>query len=131
MEEKVLITVNVKVTQDDLTDILTTALEGGINYWCAHASPEKKVEGMKFASDCLKYGIDMWLWQYPEDDDAVKLTAEGLMTAIKWYLTSRNDTTITYLNPRTGEVELDCAQIDAELADILVQYAVFGEIVYG
>lgn len=34
---KVKVELEVNVTQEDIDDIVTTALEGGINYWCRKA----------------------------------------------------------------------------------------------
>ena len=39
--DRVSVNLQIVVTQEDIDDIMVTALEGGINYWCGKAEKEK------------------------------------------------------------------------------------------
>lgn len=46
---------NVLVTDEDIDDIMVSALEGGINHWCAEAKVQGEYLG-EFASDQISRG---------------------------------------------------------------------------
>ena len=96
MDEKVFTVkaeINVKLTQQDIDDIMVAALEGGIDYWCF------KVEV-----------VGDYLGEYASE----QISRGGML---KLY------------DIENGEV--DCCNIDAGCADEIVQYALFGELVFG
>lgn len=125
---------------DDATqfyrDILCTAIEGGSNHWAQFRNvlrvpgefgPEydrfdirpDRSEGLPFNDGDPRNG-----WQ--------AITADKLQAAIEKSLAGeikiRQDLVETI---REAQVELDASNIDAELADCIVQAAAFGEIVFG
>ena len=76
----------VRVRNEDIDDIMVSALEGGINYWCRKAEVKGGYLG-EYASDQISRG---------------------------------------------GELILhDTEDIDAEDADCIIQYALFGDVIYG
>jgi hypothetical protein len=116
--------INTKVvlSDEDIANILVTAFEGGINYWC------KKVKMMKttvsddvwdreekiIASDFIGLGGKLRLYEAEGDENWV-LDADKLKKGIEMYFTENG-------------VDMD---IDADAADSIIQYALFGELVYG
>ena len=92
---------DVKLTVEDIDDIMVAALEGGINYWCSEA-----VEDIdeKWELDLEKFlnGFKLWVEQGLDEYGAVQ---------------------------KDGTV--DCCQIDAACADEIVQLALFGEVTFG
>lgn len=107
------------VTREMVDDILTTAFEGGINYWCTKVGVTAPDDlDVTYASELLSHGVDMDI--YCEDGEVYQLTLSkfilGLQDACKhygWSLSRLYD------------------DHDAEIADVVVQYALFTEVVYG
>lgn len=127
--------VPLEVSDDFLRNVLATACEGGSNYWAFFKSL-KSFPG--------QYGRE---WQqvrvtdsegYAEQKDYVidlPELREGLRRMISRDFTSKESHAIPYAQS-AGEVliavlENDAGQIDANLADLILQCACFGHIVYG
>jgi hypothetical protein len=104
--------INIPVTVEDsvLADILTTAIEGGINYW-AHLRNCPRDDDL-----CVKYAeiVD------PEDGLEILVTRDTVFRGLELYMSK-------YGNVR----QLDDNDFDAEAADMVVQLGVFGKVVYG
>lgn len=113
---------------DRLTDILTTAVEGGINYWATVEvykwdCPEEERRAEIFTQDEGKrYRVDL------------QTLAEGLMT-----LWNENNAPIDHPKEPWMKVPLeicmnkreDFVDFDAADADCMFQYSIFGSVVYG
>lgn len=113
------------VTPQDIDDIMVTALEGGINYWCRKAEVVGEYLG-EYASDQISRGGSLILYD-AESNDHWELNLEKLLCGIQkaiednWF----------YEYDWYVDGELDCCQIDAEVADTIVQLALFDDIVFG
>lgn len=122
---EVKVEIRVELTQQDIDDIMVAALEGGINYWCDEAAVEGGEYLGKYASDQISRGGTLLL--HDTDEDAYrKLDLEKFLKGFKLWLENSGD--------QYGAVqgyEVDCCNIDAGCADEIVQYALFGEVVYG
>ncbi len=122
---EVKVEIRVELTQQDIDDIMVAALEGGINYWCDEAAVEGGEYLGKYASDQISRGGTLLL--HDTDEDAYrKLDLEKFLKGFKLWLENGGD--------QYGAVqghEVDCCNIDAGCADEIVQYALFGEVVYG
>jgi hypothetical protein len=116
------IKVTMEVLPEQMNDLMVTALEGGINHWCNKAViayvPKNQKENVKYASDAIGFGGSLILYDAESDD--------------KWRLTQRN-----FLDGVRMEVERSGMTFDelyenhdADTADNIVQFALFGEIVY-
>lgn len=110
-----------ELSSQDIDDLMVTALEGGINYWCGKAimNEPEKFKG-KFASDVISLGGTLTLCD-AESDDKWELTLEKFMNGIK------------YVVERFGYTDAEdlMDNQDADTADLIVQYALFNEIVFG
>lgn len=141
---EVTLKIDVKFTDQDLCDLLTTAFEGGISYWCADyavaAEPDAaRVATFKATADDLGgqghylsymapvFGGALSLIDHVENRARV-LTFERLVKGIKLFLNSSSENGLA-MNCATTD-DLLCA-IDANLADEIIQLAVMGEVVYG
>ena len=130
------------VTIDDMEDILTTAIEGGTNYWaCWHndtpewekAENQLKAGGAElyFAKVVLKVLLngdaviisDAEAGEYEDEDDAEewKLTLENLKKGLELYSAERGDI----------KKALDDGNFDAVEGDCFLQYCLFGDIIFG
>lgn len=119
------ININYKVTytKQDIDDILCAALEGGICYWCGEAEVVGEYLG-EYASDQISRGGTLILHDN-ESDECYELTPEKFEQGLAKFLSERGTDVLT------EEFALDTTEIDGSDADLIVQYALFGEVVYG
>ena len=113
------------VTGEDIDDIMCTALEGGITYWCASVEVIESKEGI-YAHEQIRRGGKLKLYD-AESDDTWILTRDMLLEGIKRWAEFGGDP----CNAICGNGTLDTCEIDADVADQIVQYALFGEVVFG
>ena len=133
MDEKIKITI--ELDEQDLLDVLTTALEGGSNYWylidnwrslklkAANIANEEGIpmEEIHCGVDkiwlLIKRGIAIRILDAEEVEEYLgDLTMDALKKGAQMYIQERG-----HFDP--------C--MDAEEADCFFQYAIMGEIVYG
>ncbi len=112
----------VKVTLQDIDDIMVTALEGGLTGWCCKAVVVGEYLG-KYASDQISRGGCLILHD-SEEDARYTLTLDKFLTGLTKYLCENPDCVNEDGCVNPGE-------IDAEGADCIVQCALFGEVIYG
>ena len=119
----------IEVTAEDIDDILCGSLEGGSTYWCDRV---KVIGGYlgEYASEQisrggkLKFHVDE---PFDESDtEWYELDKEKFLVGLQKWLNDYSDVgRVLYKN------KLDCAEIDAGMADSIVQFALFGEEIYG
>lgn len=118
---------NVVVTDEDIDDIMCSALDGGINYWCGKAEVDGKYLG-EYASEQISRGGTLILHDVEEGRTEL-LTKEKLLRGIKMYVEQPKSSDI--LEVINHELHIDCGMVDAGVADTIIQYAIFSEIFYG
>jgi hypothetical protein len=110
-----------QLTDENIDDILVTAFEGGINYWTN--TPVRVPEwpkGVDYASSVVSKNKPVLIFN-EDENEWMELNLEKLLHGIKMFL-SRRSLSCDYFSD---------GNFDAEDADVIVQYALFGEIVYG
>lgn len=118
---------NIKVTNDDIADILCTAFEGGINHWCEGVTCDNDDVPYSYYSDILAYTDNALMLSVVEEVEKYELTKEKLINGI--CNAYKDGYFADYEWVRNGEV--DVFNIDAEVADVIVQMAIFENVVYG
>lgn len=104
-----------------IDDICVTAFEGGINYWCDEAKilessiPEKFIGMDLYASQAISRGASVELFDIEEEEI--------------WLLTPENFQ--KGLERCANEWNLNLEDLDADDVDRIIQYALFGEIIFG
>jgi len=114
------INVVVDVADGVLDDILTTAFEGGSNYWLDSVTIKDKPDTPHknlYNSEIISMGGTLYCDS--EDNGRAVLTKKRLLNAIEWYIKD-NGGDLDFLEDH-----------DAQDADTILQYALFGEVVYG
>lgn len=106
---------------------MVSALEGGITYWVDKVEPRCGVE-FDFASDVISKGGSILIHDN-EEDATYELTKAKLLQGIRMYAEQPKNSDIFEVIDR--ELHIDCGMVDAEVADAIIQYALFGEIIYG
>ena len=104
---------------------MVTVLEGGINYWCRKAEVVGEYLG-EYASDQISRGGSLILYD-AESSDNWELNLEKLLDGIQKAI---EDNWFSDYDWYVGG-GLDCCQIDGDVADVIVQLALFDEIVCG
>lgn len=113
-----------------LADILTTAVEGGINYWA---------EVSDYTWDFDNPGVAFVRVYCIEDDDltppeGVPVDIEKIAKAIARILNPEIPTDLSATNVKMigdASKENDAGDVDADLADCIMQVAVLGDVIYG
>lgn len=104
------------ITNEFVKDVITTAIEGGINYW-ANTLAYKPSAGRATIQDL---DSDLVYEVRPED---VKATMQSIVNY--WMPTEVPQHLIDLI--KAG----DAGNIDADDADMIIQLTVFTEIIYG
>lgn len=114
--------VEYNISEQDLEDLVITAFEGGINYWCGSVEivDETTYSGMLASEVLAKHGGELILNDC-ESDDHWSLTRDNLLKAIPAVMTHFG----------YGTVREIIDEHDVEVADVLIQYALFDKIVFG
>ena len=114
--------IEVILTQQDIDDIMSTALEGGITSWCNQIEVVGEQLG-RCASEQISKGGSLILYDL-ESSDKWELTLEKFLNGVKLYF---EDGCHVHVN----DGSIDPGDIDANDADCVIQFALFGEVVFG
>jgi hypothetical protein len=113
------------LTENDIANIIITGFEGGIGYWSVidntGADWEAKPKGeptSTWATQLLLDGKSVKLYDVEDEDEVWTLTFQNLLEGYR----------LNYINrPHDNDIENG----DATTADCIIQYALFGKIVFG
>jgi len=133
MQHKV--NIEVKITSTEIDHIICTAIEGGINYWCESyygsggdfsLLPENQV-AMKYEWEHLVYGG--YLTMDEDGNIEHKLDQESFMKGLQMWI-DKHPSNVDIITLPNKYTTINTGQIDADDADCIVQYALFGELKY-
>lgn len=113
---------DIEIEPVDIDDIMCAALEGGITYWCDSAKPVG-THYAEYMSEQISGGGSLLLHDN-EDDVWYELTLEKFLDGLKLFLIENG---LHYVQDGI----LMVSDIDAADADCIIQYALFGEIIFG
>lgn len=114
--------IDVNLSQQDIDDIMAVALDGGICYWFRKAEVVGECLG-EYASDQISRGGALILHD-AESAQTWELTLEKFLKGVKLYFEQG-----CHVNVEDNAI--DTCDIDANDADCIIQFAVFGEVVFG
>lgn len=114
--------VKVTLTTQDVDDIMSAALDGGICYWCREAEVIGEYLG-EYASEQIARGGALMLHD-AESEEAWPLTMENFAQGFKRYLEEGCHVAVE-------DNRIDTCDLDANDADCIIQLAIFGEVVFG
>ena len=115
---------NFVVSGDDIDDIMSAALDGGITYWCGKAEVVGEYLG-EYASEQISRGGTLKLYDIEDPKTVYELTLDKFLNGLRLWIENERAFTLTEAG------RLDVGQIDAAAADTIIQYALFCDIVYG
>lgn len=116
----------VKVTMEDIDDIMVSALEDGICYWCCKAEVVGRKYLGEYASDQIARGGFLKLHD-ADTDHVFVLNLDKFLKGLNMWL-ERNPNVLIKEN---DWYRIDVGNIDAVGADSIVQLALFGEEIFG
>ena len=118
----------ISVTAEDIDDIMCTALESGITYWCNKAEVVGDYLG-KYAHEQIARNGVLKLYD-AESDEIYTLTRDKLLNGIKLAIEANClDVRAEYGWHIDNKIDTCC--IDAEIADVIVQMALFDDVIFG
>ncbi len=116
--------VKVVVTSENIDDIMVAALEGGINYWCKEAEVVGEHLG-EYASEQISRGGVLVLHD-AESNDKWSLTRHDLLQGLRsWFMNGMD------VDHGISDGRFDSSVVDSVQADCIIQYALFGKVVFG
>ena len=124
--QKIKVTMEIEVTDQDIDDMMVTALEGGITCWCGKAEVVGGKYLGEYASDQISRGGKLRLYD-AESDDVWVLDKEKFLTGLTTWI--QNSSNMMYAVDDDGRI--DAGNIDAGDIDEIIQIAVMGEVVFG
>jgi len=128
---KLLVEFHVHVTPQDIDDIMVTALEGGITHWCGSAEVVGGKYLGEYASDQISRGGELQLCDIEDPSENWILSRSNFLDGLAKYLEAGNMDCIEESNFSSSVYTLETGDIDADAADSIIQYALFGKLVYG
>lgn len=124
---KMRIEMDVLLRNEDIDDIMVSALEGGITYWCDKAEPVGEYLGI-YASEQISRGGILRLYDFESEDDLI-LTKKRFVEGFERYI--KANWPVGFLEPEGLGLRVDPGCIDGGIADAIIQYALFGDVIYG
>lgn len=112
------------LTDGDIDDIMATALDSGISYWCYKAEVVGGVYHGEWASDEISRGGRLRLYDNESDDKWILTKMKFVRGFTRWIECGWGRDAIC-------DGQVDCGMIDAIAADQIVQFALFNDIVFG
>jgi len=125
--EKMKIELEVVITNEDIDDIMCSALEGGINYWCCKAEVVGEYLA-EYGSEQISRGGKLRLYD-SEEYKVYELTRDKFMKGLQMYFAK--PVTGDFLDFTDYGLHLDTGNVDAAAADSIIQYALFDDVIYG
>lgn len=120
----------VKITEEDIQDLVTTALCGGIGYWAKLDNSTEDFENAP-VDECIDETVARLLMEgksvelIDEEDGVIyEWTLDKLLKGVELSIGGG-------CGPTLENGSLDMTSVDNEVADVIVQMGIFGEIIYG
>lgn len=116
------------VTQEDIDDIMAGALEGGINYWCDSVEVVGSCYLGRHTSEQISRGGQLLLHDF-EEDKTYKLDKGKFLKGLKMYF--ENPHPYDILEEIDNKLRIDTCNADTTVCGMIVQYALFDDVIYG
>ena len=123
----------VKVTNEDILDIMSSAVYG-IAYWVEMVRyTNERRRGDNVEEHIANGGqVVVEINEPIEEGGPIEfaLDRNTVLKGVKKYLETGNQP-YNILDADNGEFILDCGMVDATVADMIIQYGLFGELIFG
>ena len=132
--EKIKLTIEVEVGEEKIAELFSTAFYGGVNYWCSRCINDSIPKEIKEYNLSYEDELAKCLFTYPdysfkimegdEYDDSIdvhSITLDKIQNGLNKMAIDSPEIMSSFLEDG----------FDAQIADCVFQYIVFGEIIYG
>lgn len=123
---EVTVQIHVELTTENIDDIMVSALEGGICYWCSEAEVVEERRCGDWGHEQIARGGALIIHD-AESDDKWELNLEKFLNGFKLWVESGGDEYDAIQDDGT----VDTGEIDADCADQIIQFALFGDLIFG
>lgn len=113
------ITTTIQISEQRVLDILTTAREGGIDYWADTRHTKRNEQHDVISFECVD-----------NEDDAAEWVEVNSDTIVKGITLLLNGNKEHHTSLRCELLKGEDGDYDAGGADVIVQYGLFGELVF-
>jgi hypothetical protein len=113
----------IDLTQENIDDIMCSALECGISYWCSEAEVVGDYLG-EYAHEQISRGGTLLLHD-SESNEKFELTQDNFLKGLRLFLSGGHSDLVNIKNN-----SIDPGDFDGNCADMVVQLGLFGKIVY-
>ena len=125
--DKFKVQITKEYTDEDMEDIVVTALEGGIGYWACLDNDNKDFENIP-----EDLATSEWCWRLLKEGKPIRfIDAEDVEEGETWWLNLKMLLNGIAKAVEKGNWDGDMDIVDAEVADAIFQYAIFDDIIYG
>lgn len=123
------------ITDINIEDVVDTAINEGISYWCRAVEIAENPRGEDYSAHILNGGVlklrvveedERKITWYKLDRDAI---SRGIQLWLKDFFTKNTIKNVMYRD-KDDAIRLDLAAIDTEMSDAIIQYAIFGEMLF-
>ena len=122
----------ITLTPEDVSDIICTAHYGAISYWCDDVffdnSQNKTSAEHLLNGGSVQYHLDE---EFEDGVEEYTLTLEKLVKGVRMYVMDWVEKPKSFYCILDDNGGIDTANIDAEVADCIIQYALFDDIIFG
>ena len=117
------------ISDEDIEDIISSAMCGSVNYWCDRV----KIFGLRYGNNVEEHFSRGGVLAFCVDEKEYILTRGMLLKAIIKWIDHPIGSKIycEFVIFESGHLEIDPGYCDANLSDILIQLALFDEVIYG
>ena len=129
--QEIKLNLTVRLTDEDIEDIVVTALEGGIGYWACLDNTGKEYEEAPedepvaiTAANILLSGGTLRFFDEEDDDRPLDMTISDLCEGIQKWFESGESVTVD------SDGRIDLCYLDAWGADCIFQIALLGDVLY-
>lgn len=130
---EVMAEIKIKLTDEDIEDIMVGALEGGIGYWSVLDNTGEAYESAPVdepvSITCAKQLLSGETIRFEDVDGDAEyfLDLHSFLDGFKKWVETGGD----WYGAVSADGKVDVCNIDADRADAIIQYAIFGDVIFG
>jgi hypothetical protein len=129
MNKYIEVTATVRIPNQKINDLIVTAIEGGSNYWAKFVFPKNYKDNFKSYDEIPMQDGEIEVFDVETDELLGVLNKATIQTGLQLMANCKDMKGKKVPNRHFKNLATD--NEDAETADVFMQLAVMGEIVYG